>query len=217
MKLVNFDIPLPLVTGTMAEKKQQRKKAIINSAYKLFVEKGVGKTSIDDIVKGAKMAKGTFYLYFKDKEELLDDMIYLLCSDAVASASNLLDLEQAKNQNMEIGDSVVFFSKKLFDILFENREMMPIIHKNLSKGLFVFNSPDNSIKAIIKRFEVQFVQLGGSCEEAMKRLYMIVEIVNSVFYNAVMDEKPYKFEEIEPLLLTLIRNMAYPEIAEKRE
>jgi AcrR family transcriptional regulator len=44
---------------------------IIASAARLFQQKGVRAVSIDDIVQGAGIAKGTFYLYFKTKDDLL--------------------------------------------------------------------------------------------------------------------------------------------------
>ena len=198
--------------SAIARKKLQKEISIITSAFQLFVEKGVGRTSIDDIVKKAGLAKGTFYLYFKDKDELLDRMISKLCTEAVSSASNLLDKEQERNPKMEIGDSVVFFAEQLFKILFENLEMLPIIDKNLSKGLFNLKEDNPAIEKIISRFQIQFMQLNGTSEDADKRLYMIIEIVNSVFYNAVIDQTPYSFSEIKPLLLQIIRNLAYPDI-----
>ena len=47
---------------------------IIASAAMLFRDKGVRAVSIDEIVKGAGIAKGTFYLYFKSKDDLLQGL-----------------------------------------------------------------------------------------------------------------------------------------------
>ena len=47
------------------QKKREKKEALLLSAFELFTEKGIQNTSISEIVKRAKMAKGTFYLYFK--------------------------------------------------------------------------------------------------------------------------------------------------------
>ena len=46
--------------------KKKKQDALLNTAYHLFTEKGFQKTSISDIVNEAGVAKGTFYLYFKD-------------------------------------------------------------------------------------------------------------------------------------------------------
>jgi AcrR family transcriptional regulator len=43
----------------------------MNAAQRLFLEQGVGPTTIDQITSGADVAKGTFYLYFSSKEDIL--------------------------------------------------------------------------------------------------------------------------------------------------
>ncbi|NJE84869.1 TetR/AcrR family transcriptional regulator [Thermococcus sp. CX2] len=44
---------------------------ILKAAEELFAEKGYDKTTVDEIVEKAGVAKGTFYNYFKSKEELI--------------------------------------------------------------------------------------------------------------------------------------------------
>jgi AcrR family transcriptional regulator len=48
-----------------------RREELMNAAERLFLEKGVGATSVDDIVTAADVAKGTFYVHFASKEHLL--------------------------------------------------------------------------------------------------------------------------------------------------
>lgn len=52
-------------------KREERREALLDAAASLFVEKGVGSTTIDDIAERAKMAKGTFYHYFPDRAAML--------------------------------------------------------------------------------------------------------------------------------------------------
>lgn len=54
----------------MRKKNQDTKEKIIEVALKVFGKKGFFKTTVDDIAKAAGLAKGTLYLYFKDKESL---------------------------------------------------------------------------------------------------------------------------------------------------
>jgi len=54
---------------------ENKEKLLINSAIKLFGKYWPKKTSIDEIVQLAWIAKGTFYLYFKNKEELYKKII----------------------------------------------------------------------------------------------------------------------------------------------
>lgn len=48
-----------------------RREELLDAGLKLFVDKGIGATSIDEIATAAEVAKGTFYLYFPSKEALL--------------------------------------------------------------------------------------------------------------------------------------------------
>ena len=60
---------------SIQESKENKKNRLLDTAFKLFTEKGIQNTSIQDIVDNASVAKGTFYLYFKDKYELRDILI----------------------------------------------------------------------------------------------------------------------------------------------
>jgi AcrR family transcriptional regulator len=48
-----------------------KKQNIINAAYTLFIQKGYNATSIQDILDGAGVSKGTFYNYFTSKTQCL--------------------------------------------------------------------------------------------------------------------------------------------------
>lgn len=50
---------------------ETRREELLDAAQQLFLEKGIGGTSIDDVVSAAHVAKGTFYLYFASKEAIL--------------------------------------------------------------------------------------------------------------------------------------------------
>ena len=50
---------------------EERRGELMNSAQRLFLKQGVGPTTVEQITDGAKVAKGTFYLYFSSKEEIL--------------------------------------------------------------------------------------------------------------------------------------------------
>ena len=51
--------------------KDEKRCDIALASIRLFCEKGIQQTSIDEIAKSAGVAKGTIYLYFKNKEEIV--------------------------------------------------------------------------------------------------------------------------------------------------
>ena len=50
--------------------KEHRKEEIVDAAQKLFLEKGLQTTTMDEIAEAAELSKGTIYLYYKSKEDL---------------------------------------------------------------------------------------------------------------------------------------------------
>ena len=52
-----------------------RRNEILDKAAGLFEERGYNNTTVNDILREVNIAKGTFYYYFKSKEEVLDAII----------------------------------------------------------------------------------------------------------------------------------------------
>ena len=72
------------------EKGERRKQELLRIAYQLFVKKGYDKTSIDDIIAEAHIAKGTYYYHFPSKEATLEEVINMMISDEVERARAVL-------------------------------------------------------------------------------------------------------------------------------
>jgi len=65
---------------------EERRKEILETAERLFLTKGYTKTTVNDILKEIGIAKGTFYHYFKSKEEVMDEIIMRIIKEDVAKA-----------------------------------------------------------------------------------------------------------------------------------
>ena len=50
----------------------ERRDDLMNAAERLFLERGFDQTTVEDITIGADVAKGTFYLQFSSKADILD-------------------------------------------------------------------------------------------------------------------------------------------------
>ena len=61
--------------GKVDDNKKLKMNTLLQTAFDLFTGKGFAKTTVSDIVNQAGLAKGTFYLYFKDKYDLRDKLI----------------------------------------------------------------------------------------------------------------------------------------------
>ena len=56
-------------SGNRIDRQQLRRAELVEAAAAVFSSKGVSATSVDDIVRAAGVAKGTFYLYFATKDD----------------------------------------------------------------------------------------------------------------------------------------------------
>lgn len=73
----------------MAKTKEERRNEIIETAGKLFEEKGYEQTQVQDIVNEIGVAKGLFYYYFKSKDEVMEELADRY-ADAIIDAVNKL-------------------------------------------------------------------------------------------------------------------------------
>ncbi|MFW6182018.1 MAG: TetR/AcrR family transcriptional regulator [Spirochaetota bacterium] len=57
------------------DKREMRRREIMKATLRVFSEKGYSPMVLDDVAREAGIAKGTLYLYFKDKEDLFHSTI----------------------------------------------------------------------------------------------------------------------------------------------
>lgn len=60
----------------IVKKADERRKELMDVAFELFQENGYTATTVDDIIRKAGTAKGTFYYYFKSKEDILTEIAH---------------------------------------------------------------------------------------------------------------------------------------------
>ena len=183
---------------------------LLDSAFELFTKKGFKNTSIQDIVDNSKVAKGTFYTYFKDKYELRDILIAKKSNNLFQSALKKLN-KHKEITNLE--DQVVFIINDIIDKLRKDKVLLTFISKNLSWGLYnkainsayqLNNEMENGIRDyFIKAIENQNIKL----ENPDVTLYMIIELVSSTCFNSISLNEPLPIEEFKPYLYKVIRTL----------
>jgi AcrR family transcriptional regulator len=61
-----------------AKKRERRRREVLDTALRVFSEKGYHQTRITDIIEAAGIARGTFYLYFDGKNAIFHELLDLL-------------------------------------------------------------------------------------------------------------------------------------------
>ncbi|CAN5679147.1 TetR/AcrR family transcriptional regulator [soil metagenome] len=78
-------------TPARQRRKESRPGELLDAALDLFVEKGFANTRIEEVAARAGVSKGTLYLYFPSKEELLKAVIRHNLSLTIAEGDDLAD------------------------------------------------------------------------------------------------------------------------------
>ena len=193
-------------------KKKQKKDALLNAAFDIFTSIGINKTSISDIVQKAGVAKGTFYLYFADKYDLRNKLIAHKANKIFEKAETALN----KTGITEFDDRMIFFIDNILDQLTENKSLLNFISKNLSWGIFknvIRQNVDKKNSGLEEETEPYDVlgRLRAGEELKFKNkdvlVYMIVELVSSTCYSAILYNEPVPIEELKPYIFETVKEM----------
>ena len=76
-----------------ANRRVERRQGILAAALKEFSARGFAAARLDDVADAAGIAKGTIYLYFRDKEALFQDLIRSEMSPVVATFETALAVD----------------------------------------------------------------------------------------------------------------------------
>ncbi len=192
---------------TKEEKKLIKRTKIIDAAYELFTKNGIDVTPIDEVVKKAGVAKGTFYLYFRDKYDLTDQIVLHECSLIVKQSIEETEKETFE-KNVNPVDKIMLFADKIIDRMIENRDIIVLLNSKLS-GLFGLLVSDGNpeIKQSIEKIMDVFSDLGYEREEARMHLYLVSNMMTTVCCEAVLGIGPYTIDEIRPEISRMLVNL----------
>ena len=188
-------------------KKQQKRTSLLDSAFSLFIDNGFHKTSISDIVKDAGVAKGTFYLYFKDKYDIRNHLISRKAKQVFFTAYNALH-EQGAITDFE--DQVLFIIDNILDQFADDHDLVLLLSKHLSWG-FIKNSllftADPDSPSIYDLYVSLLSQSAYTYQSPELMMYTILELISGTSYNAVLYDQPVSLEELKPHLYETVKQI----------
>ena len=181
-----------------------KKKRMLASAYELFIKKGINKTTIQDIVDAARVAKGTFYLYFEDKyklqEELVTEKSKELFNDALT--------ELSKHKIKKFDDQVIFILDYVIDALNEEKGILNFVSKDLSLGLYQDKLSD-ILESDPLKLNDMFIK--GAKENKIKKpeiaLFMIIEFFSATAYSVLTNKVDLSLSEYKTYLHKVVKNI----------
>jgi len=102
--------------------REETKERLIEAGKRVIFEKGFHRSRISDITQEAGLAHGTFYLYFKTKEDFLLELLSSVRRDMLSLMEKGIEL--LDKGRVEEGKELVFM--KTFDLMVEEKELAKI-------------------------------------------------------------------------------------------
>lgn len=163
----------------MGEKSIQKKRYILETARKVFMEKGFKKVTMKDIVEACEISRGGLYLYFESTNQIFLEVLKLeseeaddvfsdsIKEDATASDILLLFLREQKKELLRKKDTL---TQAIYEFYFEN---------NLPKKDNILKKQFDSAVKIIEKLIEAGVENGEfyceDCEGTARNIMFVLE------------------------------------------
>ena len=118
--------------GSRGVQRERRRQTLVDAALAVFASKGVAGTSVDDIVRAAGVAKGTFYLYFETK----DEVVSAVAQRIVEGVSDRMDAVMADRDRSPV-NRILAFGNAVRQIGSEpyERDLIEVFHRPENRAI----------------------------------------------------------------------------------
>jgi len=100
--------------------KKEKQKNIVRSAMKIFSQKGFDRTTVSDIAQEAGIGKGTYYEYFKSKDEVIHLVFDYFMQDLVP------DFQKIVQQSIPASEKIILMIKSMSHLI-ESKEQQDFV------------------------------------------------------------------------------------------
>ncbi len=197
--------------GKVDKNKQQKRTSLLETAFSLFTSRGIHNTSISDIVERAGVAKGTFYLYFKDKYDIRNKLIAHKASEVFRKADEALQKEDFSvfAESTVYEEQVVFLADNIINQFVADKTLLRFISKKLDWGMFknVLTGTGSDGVDCYDIYDAVFQGNHDQYENPEIMVYMIIELVSATCYSAILVGEPASIEDLKPYIFRTVRQI----------
>ena len=195
-----------LIVSYLDEKKKDTKLKISQSAIKMFEKKGVDKTTIRDIMSNTDLGLGTFYSYFKDKDDLKEQIVLSKVTDLVVETEIKCDQEDHVER-------FISFLNYIIDYYIANPFEFELVASNLNWALYArvendkrFAETDTTLKYILNKYS-QLFSKEYSDSQKLYILSLTIETVISTCKLAIRNDSILSIDEMKSVLVEVIKQI----------
>jgi AcrR family transcriptional regulator len=184
-----------------------RTREILAAARNLMLSRGVEAVTMEEVAAAAGVAKGTVYLYFKGKEDLIQALISQVGENILADIEAVVEASGSPPEKMQQVASL------LLDYLMRERALFPAYARDLLRG---GRGAAKGYWLHLQEMEEKFVRLvtrlfasgidAGQFIQADPRLltFLLRGMVRAVGYYQMSAGQEAAVKEAMPVLLTLL-------------
>ncbi len=182
-------------------KKIHSKKSIVESAIKLFSQKGYQETSVADIMNEADLGIGTFYNYFESKDEILKNLLQTIVEEIRESFES--SLRQGEKPAARVLADTVKLTASLLD---KNRFVLPLFLRAADRSALPKDAVHTAAAPPFKMIFDRIILTGQNNGEFRQDIPapLITEMFHSVFQAASFSSLELSFMENVSYKLDLI-------------
>lgn len=195
-----------LIVSYLDEKKKDTKLKISQSAIKMFEKKGVDKPTIRDIMSNTDLGLGTFYSYFKDKDDLKEQIVLSKVTDLVVETEKKCDQEDHVER-------FISFLNYIIDYYIANPFEFELVASNLNWALYArvendkrFAETDTTLKYILNKYS-QLFSKEYSDSQKLYILSLTIETVISTCKLAIRNDSILSIDEMKSVLVEVIKQI----------
>ena len=159
------------------KKGERRRRDLLQIAYGMFISRGYENTSVDEIIEAAGIAKGTYYYYFQNKEQMLEEVIGMMLEAEAQKAEAVLraDLPVPEKIVGIIASIQPEQQERMIDDALHQPENL-LMHDKIRRRLF------DLIVPILSRVAEDGVKEGlFNCDHIPERIRMILILSSDLF------------------------------------
>ena len=192
--------------GKAEENKRVKRSRLLETAFNLFTTRGAADTSVSDMAKEAGVGKGTFYLYFKGKDDIEARIISHRTDQMFSHAFKLLE----GRDGISFEDKLIIVLNDILDQFAADHMLLKFIYKNLSWGVFksameMFSTEDKF--SSYEAFNRLITKEQHKWEDPDMMFFAIIELVSSTCYEVIMRSDPVPLEKYRKYMNSYIRSI----------
>ena len=182
-----------LMKNTTDRRIQRTRKALRTALLDLIKEKGYDAISIEDITERANVGRATFYLHYKDKEDLLLEEFSEMANEKVQVLSEIPFSAWLQSQE-DLADATAKRPAPplliVFEHIYDNSELYYILLKSEKSSRIVERIRKISTEAIVK-----FMEAKAETDPIPLRFNVPIEFFAAFFSGALLSTVDWWLEE----------------------